>query len=200
MKGLKIIIFLTLTTVLFMTGCMKNPEIQENQIKTIEDIKLETFNDQIGTKVGENFKVIKILGQLPGGETLKELSLSNAMIKATYGFSKDVISEEILLKYWFDENDTLEKNFLFNATLLTILVPNAKEYHLKVDKSSFSVSRDEMVSVLSEKLVDFPTEKEIWEKETVEKFLKKNKETIDKLVNSAEFRNQFFENFPIQQK
>ena len=78
---------------------------------------------------------------MPGGETFKEIDLHNKTPKIMYGTKEGSLSEDEILKYWFDGKDTLEKNFLYNAIYLTILIPNAGGYSFKIDDQKFSVSR-----------------------------------------------------------
>ncbi|MBM7585496.1 hypothetical protein JOC86_002038 [Bacillus pakistanensis] len=204
MKLVKVLL-IALTTILFTYGCSKEDEVQ---MKSIEDIEFETLNEYIGTYVGGN-RVSAIIGDLPGGESFRELDLTGEKIKVTYGFNGGDFSQNYISEYWFDGNDTLEKNFLYNAILLTILVPNSLEYHFKIDNSSFSVSRGNMVEILTENLNYFPMDKAVLKNEAMamfhdenkkatEKLLKENMETFEELVLSAEFRNQFFEKFPIK--
>ncbi|MGM0878248.1 MAG: DUF4825 domain-containing protein [Bacillota bacterium] len=187
MKLFNAIILLTITTILFITGCSNENEVK---IKSIDDVDVESLKEYSGTYVGDNSNVITIISKLAGGETFKHIDLSGEMIKATYGFNEGSLSEDEILSYWVDGTKVDRKNFYFNAIYLTILVPNAKEYHFKVDNSMVSVSRERMVEVLSEKLSDFPNEENIWDEKIVSGFLDKNLGEIKELAKNYQ---QFFE-------
>ncbi|MFC7064159.1 DUF4825 domain-containing protein [Halobacillus seohaensis] len=206
MKIFQACLLLTLTATLLI-ACT-NDNNNEKQMRSINDVNITGFKEYVGTYVGGN-RVTKIIGKLPGGESYKEVDLSNEMIKVTYGYNGGMFSETNISEYWFDGNGTVEKNFLFNAMLLTILVPNSERYHFTIDESSFSVSRENMVQLLSENLDHFLIEEEILKneamamfldenKEATEKLLEQNKQSIGELVKSTEFRKQFFEKFPIK--
>ena len=114
-----------------------------------------------------------------------------------YGTKEGSLSEDEILKYWFDGKDTLEKNFLYNAIYLTILIPNAGGYSFKIDDQKFSVSRQEMKQFISKNIQTLPDSNELFDKEKAQQFIDYNKEKINKTAKSAAIRQQFFKNVPI---
>ncbi|WP_171050937.1 DUF4825 domain-containing protein [Bacillus sp. BHET2] len=185
----KMLGMLILTLMVLLTGCGSNPEKQAD-ITSIEDVSMDTLKENSGTYVGDNSKVQAILQELPGGETIKEIDLSGEMVKVTYGYKEGKLSENDVNEYWFDGTNVNRKNFYFNAIYLTLLVPNAKEYHFTVDESMVSVTRDKMVAGLSKEFSDFPKEENIWDKKTVASFIDKHQ---GKLTEMATKYQTFFE-------
>lgn len=117
-----------------------------------------------------------------------------------YGTKEGSLSEDEILKYWFDGKDTLEKNFLYNAIYLTILIPNAGGYSFKIDDQKFSVSRQEMKQFISKNIQTLPDSNKLFDKEKAQQFIDYNKEKINKTAKSAAIRQQFFKNVPIIKK
>lgn len=139
MNYFKVLFCLILLILVGITGCSLKEEVT-----SINTVDVKELKDHSGTYVGDNSNVVTIVRALPGGETFKEIDLHNKTPKIIYGTKEDSLSEDEMLKYWFDNKNTLEKNFLYNAIYLTILVPNAQGYSFKVDNQKFSVSRKEM--------------------------------------------------------
>jgi Domain of unknown function (DUF4825) len=194
MKYIKVLFCLTLLFLIGITGCSQKEEI--TSINTVDVNQLEEYS---GTYVGDNSKVIAIIRTLPGGETFKEIDLHNKTPKITYGAKGDELPEDEPLKYWFDGNDTLNKNFLYNAIYLTILIPNAKSYCFKMDNQYFAISREEMVGFISKNISPLPDGDELFKKEKAQIFIDNHKDKIDHIVKSQDFRTQFFKSFPIKE-
>ncbi|USL27117.1 DUF4825 domain-containing protein [Priestia megaterium] len=166
----------------------------------MNNVDVKKLKDHSGTYVGYNSNVVAIIGALPGGETFKEIDLHNKTPKIMYGTKEGSLSEDEILKYWFDGKDTLEKNFLYNAIYLTILIPNAGGYSFKIDDQKFSVSRQEMKQFISKNIQTLPDSNELFDKEKAQQFIDYNKEKINKTAKSAAIRQQFFKNVPIIKK
>ncbi len=183
MKFLKAMMVLMVASLLIIAGCSQ--ESKQPKIKTIDDVNVETLKEYSGTYVGDNSKVQHLLQDLAGGETIKELELTGGKINVTYGYSGDSLTEKEFNKYWFKGENVDKKNFYFNAIYLTILVPNAKGYQFKVEdsKSTITVSREKMVSVLSKQLTNFPKGENIKDQQELSKFLDKNKGKIKELAS-----------------
>ncbi|MBU8689770.1 DUF4825 domain-containing protein [Priestia megaterium] len=193
MKYFKVFFCLILFIFVGVAGCSSKEEV--TSINTVDVKKLKEHS---GTYVGDNSNVVSI-GALPGGETFKEIDLHNKTTKITYGTKTGSLSEDETLKYWLDGKDTLEKNFLYNAIYLTILIPNAKGYSFKIDDQKFSVSREEMEQFISKNIQALPHNNELFDKEKTQQFIN-NKEKINKAVKSAAIRQQFFKKVPIVEK
>ncbi|WP_077624498.1 DUF4825 domain-containing protein [Sediminibacillus massiliensis] len=176
---------------LVITACQEDDPVPT----TYSNLDLTSIAKYSGTYVGDNSTVLHLAQTLPGGEAIQELELTNQHLKVTY--TTENVSDEEMYS-WLYNQDTLQNNLLFNASLLTILVPNAMEYQFETEEFAFSVPRNEMVKRLQEKLEDFPDEEEIWTEATVVEFFDKNKNTIKVLIEAEEFKSNFFEDFPIQ--
>lgn len=192
MKYFKVLFCLILLILVGITGCSSKEEVTSINTVDVKDLK-----DHSGTYVGDNSNVVAIVRALPGGETFKEINLHNKIPTIMYGTKEDSLSEDEILKYWLDGKDTLEKNFLYNAIYLTILIPNAEGYSFKIDDQKFSVSRQEMKQFISKNIQTLPDSNELLNKEKAQQFIDNNKEKINKAVKSAAIRQQFFKNVPI---
>ncbi|MGR3778769.1 DUF4825 domain-containing protein [Bacillus paramycoides] len=189
------IVGVMLTIFLFVTACSNG-----GRIKEISDIGPADFKKYTWTYVGNNSDVSAIVNNLPGGETAQSLSLKNEKITVKYGEKKnDNLTEEMIETYWFDEKDTMKKNFLFNAIYLAILVPNAKGYEFQLETKNFTLKREELLPILYKEFNDFPKGDQIWNKGIIMNFFYGNLEKIVALVNNKDFRKQFFDEHPIRE-
>ncbi|MED3371090.1 DUF4825 domain-containing protein, partial [Bacillus thuringiensis] len=103
-------IIVMLTIFLFITACSNG-----ERIKDIYDVRSDDFKKYTGTYVGNNSDVVAIINHLSGGGTVQSISLENENIKVNYGAKESgALTEEMIETYWFDEKDTMKKNFLFN--------------------------------------------------------------------------------------
>ncbi|HFK1762748.1 hypothetical protein AT258_24890 [Bacillus wiedmannii] len=188
-------VIVMLTIFLFIAACSNGERIKE-----ISDVEPSDFKKYAGTYVGNNSVVVAIVNHLPGGDTFQSISLENENIKVNYGAKGNgTLTEDMVETYWFDGKDTMEKNFLFNVIYLAILVPNAKSYEFQVENKNFKIKREEILSILYEKIDDFPKEDDIWDKKKVVKFLSDNNEKITMLINDKDFRKSLFAKYPVQQ-
>ncbi|MED0970564.1 DUF4825 domain-containing protein [Bacillus paramycoides] len=184
-----------LTIFLFVTACSNG-----GRIKEISDIGPADFKKYTWTYVGNNSDVSAIVNNLPGGETAQSLSLKNEKITVKYGEKKNNnLTEDMIETYWFDEKDTMKKNFLFNAIYLAILVPNAKGYEFQLETKNFTLKREELLPILYKEFNDFPKGDQIWNKGIIMNFFYGNLEKIVALVNNKDFRKQFFDEHPIRE-
>ncbi|PEV13322.1 DUF4825 domain-containing protein [Bacillus thuringiensis] len=188
-------IIVMLTIFLFITACSNG-----ERIKDIYDVSSDDFKKYTGTYVGNNSDVVAIINHLPGGGTVQSISLENENIKVNYGAKESgALTEEMIETYWFDEKDTMKKNFLFNIIYLVVLVPNANSYEFQVENIKFMMRREEILSILHGKFDDFPKEDDIWDKKKVVKFLNDNNEKIKMLVEDKDFRKSLFAKYPVSQ-
>ncbi|MBE7096847.1 DUF4825 domain-containing protein [Bacillus cereus] len=194
MKYMHRIVVVMLTIFLFLTACSSGERIKE-----ISDVEPDDFKKYAGTYVGNNSEVVAIVNHLPGGETVRSISLENESIKVNYGAKGNgPLTEEMIETYWFNGKETLKKNFLFNVMYLAVLVPNAKGYEFQVEHKKFTIKREEIRSILYEKFNDFPKENDIWDKKKGVKFLNDNNEKIKMLMNDKELRKSLFAKYPVQ--
>jgi len=195
MKYFKALFCLILLICVGIAGCS-----QKEQMTSINNVDTKEVKKHSGTYVGDNSNVIAIVQALPGGDTFKEIDLQNKTVKVTYGAAGGALSKDEILKYWFDGQDTLKKNFFYNAIYLTLLVPNAESYNFNVDNRSFSVSREEMEKFISKHIKSLPDSNELFQKEKAQQYIDDNKEKINDTVESKNLREQFFNDFPIIEK
>ncbi|MCR8924518.1 DUF4825 domain-containing protein [Priestia megaterium] len=195
MNYFKALFCLILLICVGVAGCS-----QKEQMTSISSVDTKEVKKHSGTYVGDNSNVIAIVQALPGGDTFKEINLENKTVKVTYGDVGGDLSKDEILKYWFDGQDTLKKNFFYNAIYLTLLVPNAESYNFNVDNQSFSVSREEMEEFISKHINSLPNNNELFQKEKAQQYIDDNKEKINDTVKSKELRKQFFKDFPIIEK
>ncbi|MED2801397.1 DUF4825 domain-containing protein [Bacillus thuringiensis] len=188
-------IIVMLTIFLFITACSNG-----ERIKDIYDVSSDDFKKYTGTYVDKNSDVVAIINHLPGGGTVQSISLENENIKVNYGAKESgALTEEMIETYWFDEKDTMKKNFLFNIIYLVVLVPNANSYEFQVENIKFMMKREEILSILHGKFDDFPKEDDIWDKKKVVKFLNDHNEKIKMLVEDKDFRKSLFAKYPVSQ-
>ncbi|CJF75690.1 Uncharacterised protein [Streptococcus pneumoniae] len=185
-------VFFCLISFIFVSiaGCSSKEEVT-----SINTVDINKFKEHSGAYVGDNSNVVTIVRALPGGETLKEIDLHNKTPKIIYGTKEGSLSEDEILKYWFDDKNTLEKNFLYNAIYLTILVPNAQGYSFKVDNQKFSVSRKEMEQFISDNIKTLPDSNKLFDKEKAQQFIDDNKKRSIKQLNQQLFENNFLRMF-----
>jgi len=195
MKYFKALFCLILLICVGVAGCS-----QKEQMTSISSVDTKEVKKHSGTYVGDNSNVIAIVQALPGGDTFKEIDLENKTVKVTYGDVGGDLSKDEILKYWFDGQDTLKKNFFYNAIYLTLLVPNAESYNFNVDDQSFSVPREEMKKFISKNINSLPDSNELFQKEKAQQYIDDNKEKINDTVESKKLRKQFFKDFPIIEK
>ncbi|MBQ4870330.1 DUF4825 domain-containing protein [Priestia megaterium] len=195
MKYFKALFCLVLLICVGVAGCS-----QKEQMTSINNVDTKEVKKHSRTYVGDNSNVIAIVQALPGGDTFKEIDLQNKTVKVTYGAAGGALSKDEILKYWFDGQDTLKKNFFYNAIYLTLLVPNAESYNFNVDDQSFSVSREEMEKFISKHIKSLPDSNELFQKEKAQQYIEDNKEKINDTIESKKLREQFFKDFPIIEK
>ncbi|PGA15406.1 DUF4825 domain-containing protein [Priestia aryabhattai] len=195
MKYFKALFCLILLIFVGVVGCS-----QKEQMTSISSVDTKEVEKYRGTYVGDNSNVIAIVQALLGGDTFKKIDLENKTVKVTYGDVGGDLSKDEILKYWFDGQYTLKKNFFYNAIYLTLLVPNAESYNFNVDDQSFSVSREEIEKFISKHINSLPDSNELFQKEKAQQYIDDNKEKIDNTVESKKLREQFFKDFPIIEK
>ncbi|MFD3449408.1 DUF4825 domain-containing protein [Microbacteriaceae bacterium 4G12] len=182
------LLFAILCMMVLGTACNKN----EESLKTIDEISIKQLQKHKDTFVGNNSAVGSIVNSLPGGFTNKEFELFNQSVKVKYHLNNHIstTSEEKLYAYWLSEG-TLQKNFLYNATAILILVKNAEKVTLELDAEksySFSISRAELEKELPHPLTQYAENESLWKEEIVNNLMKQD-----------EKRQAFFKKYPIQQ-
>ncbi|MGP7818808.1 DUF4825 domain-containing protein [Niallia sp. 01092] len=183
MKKISILISLV---ILLITGCNSKTEI-----KSIDNVKLESLMQYKETNLGNNSAVSSIINSLPGGETYREFELEDGnSIKVIYGLKdKSSITDKDLSDYWLND-ETLKKNFLYNVIAMFILIENAEEITLELDSEKYysvTFQRDTLEKGLPGFFNKYKNDKQLWEKEL-----------IVEVVNSDKEREALYKKFPIQ--
>ncbi|MBU8576676.1 DUF4825 domain-containing protein [Bacillus pumilus] len=182
-------ILLLLTVVL--SGCSSQATKQKSDIKGIEDISLKQLSKHKNTYLGDNSAVHKILLDLPGG-AIREFEIINGKaLDVTYGIKEDAnYTEEQFDAYWFDQKDTIEKTYLYNALALFILVDNVEQVTLKMsskEEPSVTFKKQKLENLLPHTFKDYKIYPALLEKDLV-----------DGVVNSKEKRQAVYKLFPIK--
>lgn len=170
------------------TGCS-----QKEEIKTINETKVEDLQKYKETLVGNNSAISSIVNSLPGGSTYKEIELSDQSIKVVYGIKTDRenLNKDELNTYWLNDNN-IENNFLYNATAIFILVKNVQKVTLELESEkyySFSISREELIKELPHSLEEYVKNKKLWEDDI-----------LNNLIMKKEKREEFFKKYPVKQR
>ncbi len=182
-------ILLLLTVVL--SACSSQATEKKSDIKGIEDISLKQLSKHKNTYLGDNSAVHKILLDLPGGAIREFEIIDGKELDVTYGIKEDAnYTEEQFDAYWFDQKDTIEKAYLYNALTLFILVDNVENVTLKMnsnDKQSVTFKRQELEKKLPHSFKEYQDDAALWQKELV-----------DGVVKSKDKRQDVYKAFPIK--
>ncbi|MDR6749522.1 MULTISPECIES: DUF4825 domain-containing protein [Bacillus] len=182
-------ILLLLTVVL--SGCSSHATEQKSDIKGIEDISLKQLSKHKNSYIGDNGAIGAILSDLPGNVIREYEIVDEKELKVTYGVKEDANdTEEQFDTFWFDKKDTIEKNYLYNALALFILIDNAEQVTLKMnsnDKQSVTFKRQELEKKLPHSFKEYQDDAALWQKELV-----------DGVVKSKEKRQDVYKTFPMK--
>ncbi|TDQ41105.1 DUF4825 domain-containing protein [Aureibacillus halotolerans] len=187
-KRFVIIMFLLLGV---LSGCSQGQA--EQKIVTIMDMdnkKLATF---AGTYIGDNSAVVSLMNSLPGGGLIKEISLYEESLHATYG------TDDTSINYWYGDSSTLQSNVMYNAFYTTLLIPNAKAIQFTMPETSFTAERGTVLKWMNENLSELPGEESIWEQDNVENYLQQNGNLIQEAALSDDLKQSFFKQMPLDQ-
>lgn len=182
-------ILLLLTVVL--SGCNSQATEQKNDIKGIEDISLKQLSKHKNTYLGDNSTIREILSELPGGMIREFEIVDGKSLDITYGVKENADdTEEQFDAYWFDQKETIEKTYLYNAFALFILVDNVKQVTLKMSSNNepaVTFNRQQLEKKLPHAFKEYQDNVALWQKELV-----------DGVVKSKEKRQDVYKVFPMQ--
>ncbi|MEB2359561.1 DUF4825 domain-containing protein [Bacillus pumilus] len=186
-KWMYILVLLTIV----LSGCSSKATEQKSDIKGIEDISLKQLSKHKNTYLGDNSAVHKILLDLPGGAIREFEIIDGKALDVTYGIKEDAnYTEEQFDAYWFDQKDTIEITYLYNAFALFILVDNVEKVTLKMnsnDKPSVTFQRKQLEKKLPHSFKEYKDDAALWQKDLV-----------DGVVKSKEKRQDVYKVFPMQ--
>ncbi|KUF23574.1 DUF4825 domain-containing protein [Bacillus sp. G1(2015b)] len=182
-------ILLLLTVVL--SACSIQATEKKSDIKGIEDISLKQLSKHKNTYLGDNSAIREILSDLPGGVICEFEIIDGKALNVTYGLKEnDGYTEEQFDAFWFDQKDTVEKTYLYNAIALFILVDNVEQVTLNMsskDEPSVTFKRKQLEKKLPHPFKKYKDDTALWQKELV-----------DEIVKSKEKRQDVYKAFPMQ--
>ncbi|MDI0275459.1 DUF4825 domain-containing protein [Bacillus safensis] len=182
-------ILLLLTVVL--SACSSQATEKKSDINGIEDISLKQFSKHKNTYLGDNSAIHEILLDLPGGVIREFEIIDGKALDVTYGVKEnDGYTEEQFDAFWFDQKDTIEKTYLYNAIALFILVDNVEQVTLNMsskDEPSVTFKRKQLEKKLPHLFKKYKDDTALWQKELV-----------DGVVKSNEKRQDVYKAFPMQ--
>ncbi|MCY7689965.1 uncharacterized protein DUF4825 [Bacillus altitudinis] len=183
-------ILLLLTVVL--SACSSQASEKKSDIKGIADISLKQLSKHKNTYLGDNSAIHEILSDLPGGVTREFEIIDGKALDVKYGVKEnDGYTEEQFDAFWFDQKDTIEKTYLYNAIALFILVDNVEQVTLKMnsnDEPSVTFKRQILEKMLPHTFKDYKIYPALWQKDFVEG-----------VVNSKEKHQAVYKLFPIKE-
>lgn len=163
-------VLLLLTVVL--SSCSSQATEKKSDIKGIEDIALKQLSNHKNTYLGDNSAVRTILSDLPGGVIREFEIIDGKALDVTYGVKEnDGYTEEQFDAFWFDQKDTIEKTYLYNAIALFILVDNVEQVTLRMsskDEPAVTFKRQILEKMLPHTFKDYKIYPALWEKDLVE--------------------------------
>ncbi|KWZ68338.1 DUF4825 domain-containing protein [Bacillus altitudinis] len=183
--------YILLLLTVMLSACSSQATQNENAIKRIEGISLKQLSKHKGTYLGDNSAVHQILLDLPGGAIREFEIIDGKALDVTYGIKEDAnYTEEQFDEFWFDEKDTIEKTYLYNALALFILIDNVEQVTLKMnsnDEPSVTFKRKQLEKKLPHSFKVYKKDTKLWEKELVEG-----------IVKSKEQRQALYKVFPMK--
>ncbi|WP_339164713.1 DUF4825 domain-containing protein [Bacillus sp. FSL K6-2841] len=186
-KWMYILLLLTVA----LSGCSSKATEQKSDIKGIEDISLKQLSKHKNSYIGDNGAIGAILSDLPGNVIREYEIIDEKELKVTYGVKENGnYTEEQFDTFWFDKKDTIEKNYLYNALALFILIDNAEQVTLKInsnDKQSVTFQRKQLEKKLPHSFKEYQDDVALLQKELV-----------DGVVKSKEKRQDVYKSFPMQ--
>ncbi|WGD98152.2 DUF4825 domain-containing protein [Bacillus safensis] len=182
-------ILLLLTVVL--SACGSQATEKKSDIKKIEDISLKELSKHKNTYLGDNSAVRAILSDLPGGIIREFEIIDGKALDVTYGVKENAgYTENQFDAFWFDQKDTLEKTYLYNAIALFILVDNVEQVTLNMsskDEPSVTFKRKQLEKKLPHPFKKYKDDTALWQKELV-----------DGVVKSKEKRQDIYKTYPMK--
>ncbi|MCM2991096.1 DUF4825 domain-containing protein [Bacillus safensis] len=183
--------YILLLMTVILSACSSQASEKESDIKGIEDISLKQLSKHKNSYIGDNGAIGAILSDLPGN-VIREYEIADEKaLKVTYGVKENATyTEEQFDASWFDKKDTIEKNYLYNALALFILIDNVEKVTLKMnsnDEPSVTFKRKQLEKKLPHSFKEYKDDAVLWQKELV-----------DGVVNSKEKRQDVYKAFPMQ--
>ncbi|MGE6632441.1 DUF4825 domain-containing protein [Bacillus sp. NPDC077027] len=183
--------YILLLITVILSACSSQVNEKKSDIKGIEDIPLKQLSKHKNTYLGDNSAIHEILSDLPGGVIREFEIVDGKALKVTYGIKENAdYTEEQFDTFWFDQKNTVEKTYLYNAMALFILVDNAQKVTLKMnsdDEPSVTFKRQQLEKKLPHSFEEYKDNSKLWQKELV-----------DGVVKSKEKRQTLYKVFPMK--
>lgn len=175
--------YILLLMTVILSACSSQASEKESDIKGIEDISLKQLSKHKNSYIGDNGAIGAILSDLPGN-VIREYEIADEKaLKVTYGVKENATySEEQFDASWFDKKDTIEKNYLYNALALFILIDNVEQVTLKMnsnDEPSVTFKRKQIEKELPHPFKKYKDDTALWQKELVDGVVKSKKKRQD---------------------
>ena len=184
--------YILLLMTVILSACSSQASEKESDMKGIEDISLKQLSKHKNSYIGDNGAVGAILSDLPGNMVREYEIIDERALKVTYGVKENANdTEEQFDAFWFDKKDTIEKNYLYNALALFILIDNVEQVTLKMstnDEPSVTFKRKHLEKKLPHSFKVYKDDTALWQKELV-----------DGIVKSKEKRQALYKAFPMKQ-
>ncbi|GLF92494.1 DUF4825 domain-containing protein [Bacillus safensis] len=183
--------YILLLMTVILSACSSQASEKESDIKGIEDISLKQLSKHRNSYIGDNGAIGAILSYLPG-HVIREYEIADEKnLKVTYGVKENANdTEEQFDAFWFDEKDTVEKNYLYNALALFILIDNVEQVTLRMssnEEQSVTFKRHQLEKKLPHSFKEYKDDTALWQRELV-----------DGVVKSKEKRQDVYNTFPMQ--
>lgn len=183
--------YMLLLLTVVLSGCSSQATEQKSDIKGIEDISLKQLSKHKNSYIGDNGAIGAILSDLPGNVIREYEIVDEKELKVTYGVKENANdTEEQFDAYWFDQKDTIEKTYLYNAFAFFILVDNVEQVTLKMnskEEPSVTFKKQKLENLLPHTFNNYKIYPALWKKDLV-----------DGIVNSKEKRQAVYKLFPIK--
>lgn len=187
MKWMYILLLLTVV----LSACSSQATEKKSDIKGIEDISLKQLSKHKNTYLGDNSAVRAILSDLPGGIIREFEIIDGKALDVTYGVKENAgYTGKQFDAFWFDQKDTIEKTYLYNAIALFILVDNVEQVTLNMsskDEQSVTFKRKQLEKKLPHPFKKYKDDTTLWQKELV-----------DGVVKSKEKRQDIYKTYSMQ--
>ncbi|MBU8640364.1 DUF4825 domain-containing protein [Bacillus pumilus] len=183
--------YILLLMTVILSACSSQASEKESDIKGIEDISLKQLSKHKNSYIGDNGAIGAILSGLPGNVIREYEIVDEKELKVTYGVKENANdTEEQFDAYWFDQKDTIEKTYLYNAFAFFILVDNVEQVTIKMSSNNepaVTFNRQQLEKMLPHSFKEYQDNVALWQKELV-----------DGVVKSKEKRQDVYRVFPMQ--
>lgn len=134
--------------ILFLLVMLIGCSHPEEEVTTTKDMTFQKINPYIGTYIGGN-QHSKILRSLPAGETISEIRTDDDQVRVKYRYKESILPRGSFYEYWREEGQ-MEQTFIYNAIILSLLIPDSEGYHFTLRGNTVSIEREDIMKRFSE--------------------------------------------------